>query len=219
MLARRLLKSSFKPTYCRQFSTVINPEKKYVTLDAKKNDDGLLTSISQTFGNRDLGLSYIDGRHLHTDSQGIDFVRFNVSFSSNNDSDLTSLADDFSSQGIKMRNVDPVTVDWFPFQENHLDSMGSILQTPEDGLNQDHPGFTDKEYLARRDLISDTGKGYKMGNPIPGFEYNEHETGLWTTIWDRLYPKLMEHGCAEYKDNFQKLIDANLFQREAIPQL
>jgi phenylalanine-4-hydroxylase len=97
--------------------------------------------------------------------------------------------------------------------------MGNILQTPEDGLNQDHPGFTDELYLERRNLIAENGKGYKMGTPIPGFDYDENETGLWTTIWDTLYPKLMEHGCKEYKENFNKLIEAGLFKRESIPQL
>jgi phenylalanine-4-hydroxylase len=164
-------------------------------------------------------LSYFDGRHHFTDENGVDMVRFNLTFDSNDDSELDILKEDLNAIGIKMRNVDPVKVDWFPYKEHHLNDMGTDLQSPDDGLNQDHPGFTDQEYLQRRNLIAENGLGYKMGSPIPGFDYNEQETGLWTHIWDILYPKLMEHGCKEYKENFNKLEDAGYFKRDSIPQL
>ncbi len=118
-----------------------------------------------------------------------------------------------------MRIVPAETVPWFPYKEADLDLMGNVLQNPNDGLNQDHPGFTDKVYKERRNLIADNCKGYKMGTPIPEFKYSKDETNLWSFIWDKLYPELMAHGCKEYKYNFNKLVESGLFKKEKVPQL
>ena len=219
MLSRKLLNSAIKPNPLKYFSTVVSYQKKYITLDSANNKQGLLSTITQVFGNRSLCMSYIDGRQHHINHDGSQVVRFNVCFESKSDEDLEHLLEDFKIIGVQMRNVKPESVPYFPMTEQCLDRLGNILQKSNDGLNQDHPGFTDTVYKERRNLIADTGKGYKMGNPIPGFKYDQNETNLWTVIWDRLYPKLMEHGCKEYKENFQKLIDAGCFKREAIPQL
>jgi phenylalanine-4-hydroxylase len=77
----------------------------------------------------------------------------------------------------------------------------------------------DLAYVQRRNKISATGDGYKMGSPIHGVEYYPKETELWGIIWDKLYPKLMEHGCTEYKQRFSRLVDEGFFHRNKIPQL
>lgn len=150
---------------------------------------------------------------------GSDVVRFNACFDSQRDSDLNTLQEEFTRLGIKMRNVNPEVVPWFPTKEKDLDKLGKVLQSPGDGLNQDHPGFIDKIYKERRNLIADNGDNYKMGEAIKGFEYDQNETNLWGFIWDKLYPNLMEHGCKEYKDNLKKLVDGGYFKRDEIPQL
>lgn len=219
MLSRKLLTSTLNPHNFKAFSTVINYEKKYVSIDCQSNEPGIFHSVGKVFYDRNLNLSYFDGRHLFTNKDGKDTVRFNLSFDSNNDEELELLKKDFKDIGMKMRSIGPETVEWFPYQESHLDLMGNVLQSPDDGLNQDHPGFTDKEYLQRRNLIAENAKGYKMKTPIPNFDYNENETGLWTKIWDALHPKLLEHGCKEYITCFNKLVEAGLFKRDTIPQL
>jgi phenylalanine-4-hydroxylase len=57
-----------------------------------------------------------------------------------------------------------------------------------------------------------------MGEKVPYFAYNEEETELWGKVWDRLYPKLMQHGCKEYIKNFHRLEEVDLFKRDKIPQ-
>jgi phenylalanine-4-hydroxylase len=100
-----------------------------------------------------------------------------------------------------------------------LDVLGNTPLIMLDGHNQDHPSYTDPEYTERRHSIGRNGKGYQMGTPIPGLEYTQSENDLWGLIWDNLHPKLMAQGCKEYKENFQKLVDEGLFNREQIPQL
>ena len=108
------MSNCFKPNgSARYFSAVIGQEKKYVTLDTQQNEAGMLTTISKTFADKDIGLNYIDGRHLHTDQGGNDFVRFNITFDCPNDVMMSELESQFSSLGIKMREVAPVSVDWF----------------------------------------------------------------------------------------------------------
>lgn len=216
MLTRTIFKKT-APSCARPFGQILNYHKKYVTLDVASNKKGLLRNITKAFENRSLNLNYIDGRHLMIMPDGTDVVRFNACFDSNRDSDLNTLQEEFMEMGIKMRNVDPENVPWFPVKESDLDKLGKVLQNPSDGLNQDHPGFTDQVYKQRRNLIADNSKDYKMGTPIPGFEYDKNETNLWSFIWDKLYPNLIEHGCAEYKQNLNKLVDNGFFKREKIP--
>lgn len=121
-------------------------------------------------------------------------------------------------QSAKTQPANPIRVPWFPQTKEDINCLGKNIMKG-DGLNLDHPGFTDKAYRQRREKIAETGEGYKMGNPIPGVEYDPKETELWGIIWDKLYPKLMEHGCSEYTGRFNRLVNEGLFQRSKIPQL
>jgi phenylalanine-4-hydroxylase len=209
-----LSKNLFRGISANQFTN-----REFISLRTNKNQPGLLNDITSVIKDRGLQLNYIDGQTLTKSADGLERVKINLSYDKLNNSDYEALKASFGEMGIKVSKISPAVVEWFPLTEKELDKMGNELQKPEDGLNQDHPGFTDKEYLERRNLIADTGAGYKMGDPIPGFDYNEKETNLWTFIWEKLYPGLMEHGCKEYKQNFKKLEEAGLFRKDKIPQL
>lgn len=219
MLSKIIKKIPLKSSILRCFSNTLSPNHVHVIIDSDYNRDSLLSDVTKIFNNNELDMRYIDGKVLNKEKDGSEKVRMNISFVSNSDDDIDNLKTEMIKNGIKLRVSEPPLVDWFPIEEKDLDSLGVILMKPEDGLNQDHPGFTDELYKSRRDLIANNSLNYKMNEPIPNFDYSEDETNLWSFIWDKLHPLLMENGCKEYKENFQKLIDADLFKREAIPQL
>lgn len=53
---------------------------------------------------------------------------------------------------------------------------------PKVDLPEDHPGFSDPAYRARRDAIAAISSSYEPGGPIPGVPYTEVEDGVWRTV-------------------------------------
>jgi phenylalanine-4-hydroxylase len=66
-------------------------------------------------------------------------------------------------------------------------------------------------------VIAKIGNDYKMGNPIPTFDYSQKETKLWTHIWDKILPLFHKYACKEFNTNFKILTDNGIFRRERIP--
>jgi len=107
----------------------------------------------------------------------------------------------------------------FPIKLSDLNDMGINLQTPSDGLNQDHPGFKDKVYRERRDFIGRSSVDYKMLDDIPRISYTQQETDLWKHIYTSLKPLLNAHANSEYVENFAILEKDGIFSPNKIPQL
>ena len=82
-------------------------------------------------------------------------------------------------------------------------------------LNPDHPGFRDREYRTRRNLIAQIPQEYIPGTPIPDAPYTAREQEVWRTIWSALEPAHREYACAEYLECVGRLELA----RDEIPQL
>ncbi|PYS48356.1 MAG: phenylalanine 4-monooxygenase [Acidobacteria bacterium] len=82
-------------------------------------------------------------------------------------------------------------------------------------LDQDHPGFRDKEYRARRNRIAQIALEYRPGTPIPDAPYTVEEHAVWRTIWEALTLAHQEHACAEYLECVKRLE----LPHERIPQL
>lgn len=65
-------------------------------------------------------------------------------------------------------------------------------------LTQDHPGFNDKTYRARRDEIAGYAASYTEGAPIEDVAYNADEQSVWRAVWDKLAPLHEQHACEAY---------------------
>jgi len=82
-------------------------------------------------------------------------------------------------------------------------------------LDQDHPGFRDAEYRARRNQIAQIALSYRPGEVIPPAPYTAEEDGVWKKIWEALGPAHRKHACSEYLECVRRLE----FDTERIPQL
>jgi len=82
-------------------------------------------------------------------------------------------------------------------------------------LDQNHPGFRDPEYRARRNHIAQQALRWHPGDPVPDVQYTDTEQGVWRTVWEHLAPLHHKHASAEYKVCTQRVS----FSRQRIPQL
>lgn len=107
----------------------------------------------------------------------------------------------------------------FPTKLEHLDTMELELQDAQIGINDDHPGKNDPEYLARRNQIGEFCLDYKMLDSIPRVNYLPHEKELWRTLFVKLRPMVYEHATEKFAKNFRILEEERLFEEKEIPQL
>jgi len=82
-------------------------------------------------------------------------------------------------------------------------------------LDQNHPGFRDEEYRARRNHIAQQALHWRQGDPVPDVQYTDTEQGVWRTVWEHLAPLHHKHASGEYKVCSQRVS----FSRQKIPQL
>ncbi|KAK3246987.1 hypothetical protein CYMTET_43503 [Cymbomonas tetramitiformis] len=91
---------------------------------------------------------------------------------------------------------------------------GSLLGFGDD-LAEDHPGYLDEEYKARRVMIGNLGRSHKVGQEIPRLQYTDTEIATWKEILDSLEEFFPRFACKEYLDAYA-LCD---FSKEEVPQL
>ena len=82
-------------------------------------------------------------------------------------------------------------------------------------LDEDHPGFGDPEYRARRNHIAARALKWQPGDPIPHVDYTEAEQGVWRTVCSELAVKHEQLACAEYRAAMARLA----LHADRIPQL
>ncbi|MBI4237749.1 MAG: phenylalanine 4-monooxygenase [Deltaproteobacteria bacterium] len=82
-------------------------------------------------------------------------------------------------------------------------------------LDQDHPGFRDPQYRARRDEVAQLAQQYRSGAPIPVVAYTEAEHAVWQAIWQQLRPAHQQFACRQYLDAFDRMG----FTLDRIPQM
>jgi phenylalanine-4-hydroxylase len=82
-------------------------------------------------------------------------------------------------------------------------------------LPADHPGFSDRAYRARRDLIAAIGAAYTSGQPIPDVPYTPQEDEVWRLVSSELAVKHERLACRAYLDG----ADALALRRDVVPQL
>lgn len=73
-------------------------------------------------------------------------------------------------------------------------------------LPQDHPGFSDPAYRARRARIAEVGAAHRRGDPIPDVTYTAEEDEVWRIVSAELAVKHRKYACAEYLVGAQRLV-------------
>jgi len=82
-------------------------------------------------------------------------------------------------------------------------------------LAEDHPGFADPAYRARRDAIAAIGAGHRPGRPIPDVPYSPEEDAVWRRVSTELGALHRDHACAEYRLGAERLV----LPADRVPQL
>jgi phenylalanine-4-hydroxylase len=82
-------------------------------------------------------------------------------------------------------------------------------------LADDHPGFADPEYRARRNHIASLALGWDTSRPIPHVDYIEEEQEVWRTVCRELAAKHERLACGEYREAMAQLA----LPADRIPQL
>lgn len=85
-------------------------------------------------------------------------------------------------------------------------------------LDQDHPGFRDAEYRARRNQIAELAIRYREGDPPPTVEYTASDHALWRAIWAALSPLHSRYAVSAYLESPTSPTSPFL-RRDFIPQL
>lgn len=103
------------------------------------------------------------------------------------------------------------------FEEGQL---YSAVTTDADGqvqvhLGENHPGFTDPAYRARRGEIAAAALAHRPGAPLPSIEYTDEEHAIWRLVSAELAPKHEKYAHSE----FLAAKDALRLPTDHVPQL
>jgi phenylalanine-4-hydroxylase len=82
-------------------------------------------------------------------------------------------------------------------------------------LPDDHPGFSDREYRARRSAIARSCASCEPGGPIPDVEYTAEEDEVWRVISAELAAKHQQYACQAYLEAAGRLV----LPADRVPQL
>src|SRR5688500_12064170 len=93
--------------------------------------------------------------------------------------------------------------------------MASPIADTRFELPEDHPGFSDPEYRARRARIAEVGEAYRKGDPIPDVTYTAEEDSVWHVVSSELAVKHRTYACREYLAGVERLV----LPTERVPQL
>ena len=100
--------------------------------------------------------------------------------------------------------------------------MNECQQTLDGGtalINEDHPGFHDKEYRARRSAIVNLAYETKFGQEIPLVDYTDEETRVWGIVYNNLKKQFDQYACDELLEVFPSLEKNCGYAPDNIPQL
>ena len=199
---------------------LVFPNRRIAEITSGHNKPGLLMKLLEFYHQNDIDLYSINGKVVEKHPNGMEKCRFDLCFEFSCPQAYRNLEEDLQSKlKVHTKLLQPHVVDWFPIKESDMDMIGSTLQKPGDGLNQDHPGFKDTEYKKRRDLIASKTLGYRMKDPIPRIEYAPEEIKLWSEIYRKARPLHEKFGCKEFKKAISLLEKDGLFSADRIPQL
>ncbi|MEM6673647.1 MAG: phenylalanine 4-monooxygenase [Planctomycetota bacterium] len=76
---------------------------------------------------------------------------------------------------------------------------------PSVELAEDHPGFADPVYRARRDAIARAARHHVSGHPAPIVAYTDDEQATWRAVWDELLPLHRSRVCSVLAERGEEL--------------
>jgi phenylalanine-4-hydroxylase len=94
-------------------------------------------------------------------------------------------------------------------------STGTATGPARFELPEDHPGFSDDAYRARRAAIAEVGRRHRRGGPIADVEYTAEEDEVWRVVSHELGRKHQVHACEAYLAGAAALT----LPTERVPQL
>eukprot|EP00357_Protocruzia_adherens_P018356 CAMPEP_0115016396 /NCGR_PEP_ID=MMETSP0216-20121206/27413_1 /TAXON_ID=223996 /ORGANISM="Protocruzia adherens, Strain Boccale" /LENGTH=436 /DNA_ID=CAMNT_0002386847 /DNA_START=32 /DNA_END=1342 /DNA_ORIENTATION=+ len=112
-----------------------------------------------------------------------------------------------------------IEVPWFPSEKSDLNHIGKRVMSANAEIGPEHPGYKDKEYRKRREIIAQIAEDYEVGQDLPIIDYTEEEHGCWNYIRSHLDPFYREFACQEYLEGVEKLNKNCGFSKGKIPQL
>jgi len=117
-----------------------------------------------------------------------------------------------------VRHVPPRTVPWFPTSLKELDDARTTLDGGTALISDDHPGFKDEEYKARRSQIVRNAAQHKFGEPLPVVDYTEDEQKTWRTVYARLKDVQEKYACDDFQTAMAKFQRQGVLTEDRIPQ-
>jgi phenylalanine-4-hydroxylase len=117
-----------------------------------------------------------------------------------------------------VKYIPPRTVPWFPTSLKELDEARTTLDGGTALISDDHPGFRDEEYKARRSQIVKNAATHKFGEPIPVVDYTEDEHKTWQTVYARLKDMHDKYACEDFKIAMAKFQRQGVLTEDRIPQ-
>lgn len=201
------------------FSAFVIPNRERANIFAE-NRLGVLSEVLAVFQKNQITCTDVSSKVLNVDKNGTQQVQFGIDFEGSlGDPRINSIIEELNKFSRVILNNDCPNVPWFPSSLKDLDETGNILQTPNEDAGNDHPGFRDPIYKARRDEIAKNAKGYEMGTPIPGMVYTSQENKTWEYIYSRLRPLQEKYMCDSFNKSFEKMVSAGIIKPNEIPQL
>lgn len=213
-LVKKIMKSNFSICKAKRSGNIINPDVKMIRI-LTENNPGKLFNILKKLKKFEIDASNLESDYV---SDKNNCVYFDIFFKSEKDFQLKEIQKVLKSENCIVQDLKPIKVPDFPIKIQDLDQEIKLLECGDD-LNQDHPGYKDKEYRQRRDFIAENSGNYKMLHPIPKIKYTEKENELWNTLFNKLKPMIYENACKEFVENFKLLEKERLYLPEKIPQL
>eukprot|EP00928_Gymnodinium_smaydae_P086917 TRINITY_DN71303_c0_g1_i1.p1 TRINITY_DN71303_c0_g1~~TRINITY_DN71303_c0_g1_i1.p1 ORF type:complete len:478 (+),score=98.34 TRINITY_DN71303_c0_g1_i1:68-1501(+) len=187
--------------------------------NAMANRSGSLLPVLQVFNKYGLSMTHMES-HLHQYSFGDAVFEFDFEGDVNDEATQGCIHDLRALEHVsRVTCVPPRVVPWFPTSLKELDDARETLDGGTALISEDHPGFRDMEYRARRDKIVENAREHRFGLPIPVVDYTPEENATWTTVYDSLHEKHKEYACDDFQRAMEKFNKCGVMTRDRIPQL
>ncbi|CAD5215741.1 unnamed protein product [Bursaphelenchus xylophilus] len=132
---------------------------------------------------------------------------------------FTKLSIEKPVERIVLKKTEPISDIWYPKHISDLDNCAHVIVKYEPTEDPKHPGYGDKDYIARRAQLNAIANSYKHGQPMPFIEYTEKENETWKQSYSQLKLLRESHTCIEYQRNVQKMEEEGVITLDRIPQL